>query len=294
MVRQTREIHAEQQKLTELASSNETLLKQNIAELSQQEQHRIYMIVGEGTVFLILITLGILKVYRTYKRDTELALQQRNFLLSITHELKSPIASVKLQLQTMQKHELAKEMQQQLIANSLNDTERLNNLVENILMSAQLDVKNDLLYKEQLDVSQLVNEILQKNIPEKIASRIVSHIQGGIHMKADKIAFPSILINLIENAAKYTPDSSEIKISLSTREKEIILSVADLGIGIADEEKTKVFEKFYRTGNEETRKTKGTGLGLFIVKRLTEQHNGKITIQNNQPQGSVFVITFPL
>ena len=292
LVKQTREIHSEQQKLTELASTNETILKQNIAELNKQENKRIYMVVGEGTVFLIFITLGILKVYRTYKRDTELAIQQRNFLLSITHELKSPIASAKLQLQTLQKRELERETQQQLISNALHDTERLNNLVENILMSAQLEVKDDLLHKENLNVSQLINEIVQNHVPKKILSRVVSHIQPDINIMADKIAFPSILINLIENAAKYSSEIDQIIISLSRKNQEIILSVADSGIGISDEEKNKVFEKFYRIGNEETRNTKGTGLGLFIVKRLVDQHNGKISIQNNQPNGTVFVISF--
>ncbi|HWY36186.1 MAG TPA: histidine kinase dimerization/phospho-acceptor domain-containing protein, partial [Nitrosopumilaceae archaeon] len=153
LVNQTREIHDEQEKLTALTSTDDLKLKADLVLLNKNESQRIYMIVGEGTVFLILITLGIIKVYKTYKRDTELAQQQKNFLLSITHELKSPITSAKLQMQTLQKRELDSETQKKLIANALNDIERLNALVENVLMSAGLEVNNDLLGKEKLNLS---------------------------------------------------------------------------------------------------------------------------------------------
>lgn len=292
LVKQTREIHDEKQKLTELASTNEEKLKHDLEALNKSETLHIYMIVGEGTVFLILITLGILRVFRTYKRETELARQQKNFLLSITHELKSPIASVKLQLQTLQRRELDAEVQKTLVVNALNDTDRLHALVENILMSASLETNDDLLRKEKLNLSELVQETLQNNIPEKIRKRIKAVVKENVQFYADRIAFPSILINLVENAAKYAADDSEIQVELSQQAGQVVLKIADLGPGIPDREKEKIFEKFYRTGSEETRRAKGTGLGLFIVKRLTEQHNGKISVKNNQPRGTSFVLEF--
>ncbi|MFL5753503.1 MAG: sensor histidine kinase [Bacteroidia bacterium] len=292
LVKQTREIHDEKQKLTELASTDELKLRQDLLALNQSETHRIYMIVGEGTVFLILITLGILRVFRTYRKETELANQQKNFLLSITHELKSPIASAKLQLQTLQKRELDSETQKKLISNALSDTERLQALVENILMSAGLEANDDLLRKEKLDLSALVVETLQNNIPEKKRQRLQVTIEPSIYFFADRIAFPSILINLVENAAKYSEPDSAIHVELKQKDGLIVLKVADQGPGIPDKEKEKIFEKFYRSGNEETRRAKGTGLGLFIVKRLTEQHNGKISVLNNRPSGTVFVLEF--
>jgi two-component system, OmpR family, sensor histidine kinase CiaH len=291
LVKQTREIHDEKKKLTALSSTDAEILKRDLAGLKRTETVRIYMIVGEGTVFLILITLGIIRVLKTYKRETELAQQQKNFLLSITHELKSPIASAKLQLQTLQKHELDAETRARLITNAVSDTERLQALVENILMSASLDIKDDLLRKQDLNLSELAENTIQFNVPETIKAKLDLEVQKDVFLNADPIAFPSIILNLLENADKYGGDT-RIKFELKKSGNTVVLIVSDNGPGIPDKEKEKIFEKFYRSGEEETRKAKGTGLGLFIVKRLTEQHNGKVSVKNNSPSGTTFLLEF--
>ncbi len=160
-------------------------------------------------------------------------------------------------------------------------------------MSTRLEGKNDLLQKEMLNLSVLVEETISRHLTPKIQRRLCLDIDPDIMMNVDKVAFPSIVINLIENADKYTGDDSLVEISLKKGEKEVVLQVADKGPGIAEVERNKVFEKFYRVGNEETRNTKGTGLGLFIVKRLTEQHEGKISLHQNKPMGALFRLTFP-
>ena len=108
----------------------------------------------------------------------------------------------------------------------------------------------------------------------------------------DEIAIKSIILNLLENAIKYSDENPDISIVLSSDQQQILMKISDKGIGISDKEKELVFNKFYRSGSEETRKTKGTGLGLFIVKYLVNQHFGKISIYDNQPKGSIFEIKF--
>ena len=272
-------------------SLNDVVLKGN--ELNEKLHKRWIMIAGEGTVFVTLLLLGIVQIRKTFKKESALAQQQKNFLLSITHELKSPIASAKLQLQTLQKHELDRVKQKEIISNAINDTDRLNNLVENILFAAKIDNSIYKLHKEKVNISELITEVITQTLESfKYKQKIILDIEPSIFMDIDRSSFPSIFLNLCENAVKYSTENSTITIRLKKQDHKLILSVADDGIGISDLEKGTIFKKFYRIGNEETRKTKGTGLGLYIVKYLVEQHQGTITVKNNVPKGSIFEAVF--
>jgi K+-sensing histidine kinase KdpD len=272
-------------------SLDEVVLKGN--ELNKKLHLRWVMISSEGLVFIGVLFLGIFQIRKTFKKEAELSKQQQNFLLSVTHELKSPIASTKLQLQTLQKHELSREKQKEIIANAINDTERLNNLVENILLAAKIENKVYPLYKENHNLSEYITKGMQQTIESfNYKQKIVLDIEPDIYMDIDRTNFPSIILNLFENAVKYSPQDSIITLSLKKENQKIILSVADLGAGISDREKVAIFQKFYRSGNEETRKTKGTGLGLYIVDYLVKQHNGIIVVKNNSLKGSVFEVQF--
>lgn len=271
-----------------------TLLKSNSVEETHSTEVKLnndlnkkrIMVIGEGTVFLILLSLGIIKVLNTFKKDAELAQQQNNFLLSITHELKSPMASNRLQLETLLIRDLDKDKQKQILKSAIEDIDRLNALVDNILLAAQLDQSKFELSKEKINVSELLFTILRnKNIRSEIEKDVLANL--------DKIYFTSIVLNLVENAFKYSPENSEVKIELKKQDQGISLSVADQGIGIPASERQNIFEKFYRIGKEDTRKTKGTGLGLYIVKSLVDQHNGSIRVKGNTPKGSVFELFLP-
>lgn len=270
-------------------------LKEEAKKLKAALDKKKMMIAGEGTVFLVLLVVGIYKVRSTFKKESALSKQQNNFLLSVTHELKSPLASAKLQLQTLQKRELARDQQQIILEHALSDVERFHGLVENILLVAQIDNSSSFAHLEKTNISNIITDITKKYALLLQHQCIIQQsIEPNITLNADPIYFPSILINLIENAAKYSPKGSSIKIEWkSVGGQFAILSVTDEGPGIPDEEKQQVFKKFYRVGNEDTRKTKGTGLGLFIVGSLVHEHRGKIQIKNNQPKGSIFEIIFP-
>jgi signal transduction histidine kinase len=217
--------------------------------------------------------------------------QQKNFLLSVTHELKSPIASVKLYLQTLEKRDLERSKQIELIQKAIAETNRLDHLVENILVTAQIDNHVLLIQKENRNLSDFFHEIILE-FNEKYGIALKSEIQNDVNFGFDQLAFRSILVNLIENALKYSNSTPDISVKLWTSSNAIFVSIADQGIGIQDDEKLRVFEKFFRSGNEETRQSKGTGLGLYIVKYLVEHHQGSISITSNTPKGSIFELQF--
>lgn len=272
-------------------SAEDVMLKGN--EINEKLHKRWIMISSEGSVFIGLLLLGFFQVKKSLKKENNLANQQKNFLLSITHELKSPIASAKLQLQTLQKHELSKEKQQEIISNAINDTDRLKNLVENILLAAKIDNTVFTLHTEKINISDYVEENMNQMIQLFHYKQEVNlDIEKNLYLSIDKTAFPSIILNLFENAIKYSPQNSTITLSLKKQYEKIILRIKDEGLGISDVDKKNIFEKFFRIGNEETRKTKGTGLGLYIVKHLVEQHGGSIVVKDNVPKGSVFEVSF--
>lgn len=276
---------------TGIMLSNSEYTVEDNTELKEKLHKRWLMVAGEGTVFLVLLAIGIYKTHRTFKKEIALSEQQKNFLLSITHELKSPLASNKLQVQTLLKHDLPRERQLKLLTAALHETDRLINLTDNLLMAAKIESRDFSMAKEESDISGLIREAFFPVVSNE-KENLKLDLQEGIKMKIDKTAFPSIVLNLYENARKYSAEGAPVTISLKSVQGRVILSCTDEGFGIPDTEKNKVFKKFYRIGSEETRKTKGTGLGLFIVKNLVEKHEGRISIKNNKPKGSVFEIYF--
>ena len=147
--------------------------------------------------------------------------------------------------------------------------------------------------KENVNLSEYVEEGMKQTIRAfNPKQKVALDIQPNVFFSIDKTTFPSIILNLFENAVKYSPENSLIKIILKEQGNGVILSVSDEGAGITDAEKQNIFKKFYRVGNEETRKAKGTGLGLYIVKYLTEKHNGTVFVKNNTPKGTIFEIVF--
>jgi signal transduction histidine kinase len=261
--------------------------------LHDKYQRQRVMIFTEGAVFLVLLLAGRWIVRKSFKREMELAEQQKNFLLSITHELKSPLSSVKLSLQTMAKHQLPDDKKERIISNSLMDIDRLDSLVGNILFAAKIERDQPGFSNEEVNASDMVLQICHRLSQSKKQITVHKHIQENVYMMVDPLGFTSVVVNLIENAMKYSGEVSNVTVDLHTEGDKVTFIVKDEGVGISDEEKVKVFDKFYRVGNEDTRKTKGTGLGLYIVKRFVTIYNGQITVTDNLPTGSVFTITLP-
>lgn len=293
LVRQSNENIYKEQKIAALSSPDEDIIIRDIAILEQKKMKRVYMIVGEGSVFLLILLFGASLVRRSIRRETELANQQKNFILSISHELKTPIAASKLQLQTLLKHELDREKQKQLLSNALNETERLHKLVDNVLLANQIENDNLSIQKEELNLSELLQQTISRYFQAQLdAGLIVLHIEQRIVCPGDKDLLPSVFINLIENAIKYSFETIDVEVELKMVNDKPLLEIKDKGCGVSQPEKEKIFDKFFRSGNEDTRKTKGTGIGLYIVKRICTLHQAKISVSDNQPSGSIFQIQF--
>ena len=248
--------------------------------------------IGEGSTFLLLILLGAIFVYREVRRQIRLQLQQQNFMMAVTHELKTPIAVTKLNLETLQKHKLDETRQQKMIQAALQETNRLDTLANNILVASQLEVGGYVQAKEPLDLSALVGHSVHDyrlRFPER---RWEDHVEPGINVVGDVMLLQMLVNNLVENAIKYSPREGLITITLNKKGRHTLLSVTDEGQGIPDEEKKKIFVKFYRAGQEVTRKTKGTGLGLYLCRKIAEDHKAVLKVTDNSPVGSIFTVIF--
>lgn len=275
-----------------IINSHEAFLQtERYRELSRQYKRQEWMIMGEAAVFAVSLVIGIWFINRGYFKQMLAAQQRRNFLLSITHELKSPIASIRLVLETILKRDLQRDKLEQVSRNALKETDRLNNLVNDLLLSAKLENAYQP-HREDIELPVLIEELIQKLETKYPRAEFRLHLGGQPipAIRADRMGLTSVALNLLENAVKYSPAPPEIDIRLSYQDQQLQLEVADQGIGINDKEKKHIFDKFYRVGNEDTRRTKGTGLGLYIVNQIVRAHGGTIEVLDNQPRGTVFRI----
>lgn len=260
--------------------------------IEEARKRKTAQYIGEGFTFLALIVLGTVFVFRATRRQLLLSQQQQNFMMAITHELKTPIAIAQLNLETLQKRKLDEDKQQKLISNTLQEANRLNTLCNNVLFASQLDAGAYTSAKQEIHLTDLVEGCID-DFKTRFPHRVLKeNITEGIYFYGEPLLLQMLVNNLIENALKYSPKESPVTISLEEANKKMKLTVSDEGMGITDEEKKKVFDKFYRSGDENTRRAKGTGLGLYLCKKIAESHNGFISVTDNQPSGSIFTVLF--
>lgn len=237
---------------------------------------------------ITLIIGGAMFVY--VDKILRLNAQQNNFLLAVTHELKTPISAARLALQTVKKDTSLKLLPKMLeMANS--NLLRLSNMVEQILMATRFESKFvDPVFSEK-NISELIQEaIISLELTAERKGRLLTNTPDGIIGEVDEKMLKTVIKNLITNAFKYSEDESVVEIILTDSMSQYQIQVKDQGIGILDSDKKRVFEKFYRVGEEKTRSQPGSGLGLYLVKQITEMHGGKVSILDNKPQGTVFIL----
>ena len=285
-------------RLTALNSQKTTLTPKIFAErldkVYKDSNRNTEKYIAEGITFLILILIGAFFVYRSVRKQFRVQYQQQNFMMAITHELKTPISVAKLNLETLQKYHLDEEKQKKLLRMTLQETSRLDTLINNILVSSQLEGGGYINSKEELDFSSLLKDCIKQAKSRYSERTFVENIEDEIEIAGDPLLLQLMISNLVENAVKYSPKEKPITCNLNKTNNKVALNIIDEGIGIADTEKSKIFEKFYRTGNESTRKAQGTGLGLYLCRKIAEDHNADISVTNNVPSGSNFVIHFRL
>jgi len=288
--------HITDLRYSELNSQKATLDPQNfdrqLYKIDNDSKRNTEKYIAEGVTFLILILIGAFFVYRSVRKQFRVQHQQQNFMMAITHELKTPISVAMLNLETLQKYQLDAEKQKKLIRMTLQETSRLDTLINNILVSSQLEGGGYIFSKEELDFSSLFKDCIRDAKTRYPERNFIEDLEPEIEIAGDPLLLQLLISNLIENAVKYSPKEKPIICKLNRPGKDVLMNIIDEGIGIADTEKTKIFEKFYRTGNESTRKTQGTGLGLYLCRKIAGDHNADISVTNNIPSGSNFAIHF--
>ena len=271
----------------------------HIIDLSEQIEsndgdlrNTISMIVGEAAVFFIIIFTGAFYVIRSYFKEMALAKKEKNFALSVTHELKTPIASSKLFAQTLlERKDLNIDQQKESLSKIIDEQNRLNDLVEKILMASSINDEALILSKSPVPLKNLLDNIIAQHAK---SHQFINEIGEDVIINGDEFYLISLFHNLIENAKKYSEKLTSITFTSKKINENVIISIADEGIGIKDEFKQKIYERFFRIGDEETRSTKGTGLGLFLVKEIVKLHGAQISCKDNLPKGIIFDIRFNL
>ena len=275
-------------KLSELNPAKQDDQKE-INKIKDEKRRKTGQYIGEGVTFLLLIVVGAVVVFRAVRRQFKQSQQQQNFMMALTHELKTPIAVAKLNLETLQKHRLSEEQQQQLISNTLQEAGRLNTLCNNLLLASKIEAGDYRLTTEKIDIVELVTESVN-DFKMRFPKRNIHLIAGNdVYLTGDRLLLQMAVNNLLDNAIKYSGKEGKVEIELKENE-QIKLVIKDEGKGIPDDEKNKIFNKFYRVGNLHTKEAKGTGLGLYLTKKIVEQHNGNIIVTDNTPRGSIFEI----
>ena len=278
--------------LPTIARQNSIQYQNELSKIEELRKRNIYKYIGEGATFFALILIGAVYIYRSVRRQFREQQQQQNFVMAITHELKTPIAVSRLNLETLQRYQLDEAKKEKLLSMTLQETLRLDNLINNILISSQLDGHSYHISKEELSLSDLVIDVAHQFTARYHDRTLIERIDEDIDINGDPLLLKLLVSNLLENANKYSSKEKPVVLELFKKNGAIDLKVSDEGCGIDDEEKKNVFKKFYRIGNERTRTTKGTGLGLYLCKKIAEDHYGEIWIEDNQPQGSNFIVRF--
>ena len=240
-------------------------LQQKVKQIQNFQLRKNKQFIGEGLTFLFLFLLGAIYVYRSLLKQLRYSNQQQNFMMAVTHELKTPIAIAHLNIETLLKRDLDTPQQNKLLEATLKETKRLDALSNNILLASQLDMGQYEANQQELDLSKLVKEVCQ-SFQERFPLRLLdTFIEDSIFIQGEALLIQMLLNNLLDNANKYSPVHTPIAVHLQREQAQLILSVKDLGIGIPANDREKIFEKFYRVGAESTRSSKGTGLGLYSV-----------------------------
>lgn len=254
-----------------------------------------WLILTEGLLLLISILVGVYVIFLYWKKQSALVREQRHFISQVTHELKSPLASLQLHLETIRRHQPPPEKLAAFLETMLGDTTRLNGLIDNLLSASRVEQKHWRLDLQTIDFSAFVEKYFrarQFTLPK--AGKLTMDINPGIHAAVDREAMETVLRNLLENAILYSDKSPQINVSLGTAGNNCCLAITDQGRGIDFNEQKKIFKMFYRIRRKDEN-IRGTGLGLFIVHATVRRHHGRVMVESSgKDQGTTFKIYLPL
>jgi two-component system, OmpR family, sensor histidine kinase SenX3 len=269
--------------------------------LNWREGIRVFL----GIIFFGAIVAGLVLNTIFLVREIRRNEQHDSFINAVTHELKTPIASIRLYLQTLQRREVDEAQRRQFYELMLLDTDRLLHTVEQVLKAGAAAQKKSLLHPSPVDFDSLVRECMElartrhhlqpANLEYRESQSLLAHNGDGGQVLGDPEELRTAVSNLLDNAVKYSPDGVHISVELDAPDEErIVLRVRDQGVGIPQQELKRIFKRFYRVTQRSLAQVKGTGLGLFIVRSIARKHGGRVFAESEGAgKGTTLTLELP-
>lgn len=254
-----------------------------------------------GAIFFVVIIAGLVLNTIFLIREIRLNEQHDSFINAVTHELKTPIASIRLYLETLQTREVDEAKRQEFYRVMLADNDRLLHTVEQVLRASRTGHRRRQLHQSLIDLAELVHECIELarvrlNLTDatlRFASPLP--LDEKVLVKGDAEELRAAISNLLDNAVKYSDKNIDVTVELDTpTPRQVVLRVTDQGIGIPREQLKRIFKRFYRVQRRVALRAKGTGLGLFIVQSVIDKHSGKVFAESEgEGLGSTFTVQLP-
>ncbi|MCH7666254.1 MAG: HAMP domain-containing histidine kinase [Acidobacteria bacterium] len=283
----------------EMNSSGELVVSRKALEDLRQQRVRWLSQYGwEGGFFLAVLVISMAAVWRALYQESVLRRRQQNFIAAVSHELKSPLASLQLSAETLSFRDLPRDQILKLAHRLRADAGRMEDMISKILDTSQLDQGWIVLHPEPLEIGAMVDHVLEElehRITE-VGARVHVDIAPDLAIRADPVGVRTVLSNLLDNALKAVrgKDQGTLRIRAVRDKRYVHLRVEDDGVGFRPEESVLLFEKFYRPGNEMRREGSGQGLGLYIARRFVELEKGRLKAHSDGiNQGAVFEVSWP-
>jgi signal transduction histidine kinase len=256
-----------------------------------------YALLGVGVALLVLVLVGVIVYLALTVKAIALSQRQSNFIDSVTHELKSPLASLKLYLQTLTRRPVSPEQQADFHRFMLQDVERLDTLIDHLLDAAKTLQRRPAQATETAALEPVLaracaNAVRRYGVPE---GSVRLDCDAGLRVRGREADLEIVFRNLVDNAVKYSLPEPIVEVTAQAAQQgRAVVRVADNGPGIPISQRTNVFRRFTRLGSELERSTPGTGLGLFLVRSLVKQLRGKVTVKGRLPdRGTIMEVDIP-
>jgi signal transduction histidine kinase len=271
-----------------------TIYQRNESDLRKESRKKMFFLYALITLSLLVLISGTFLILQGLSNERKLLFMKSNFLSSVTHELKTPLTSIRMFSEMLQRGRLKSPEKAAQYAGMINkEAHRLDTLIQGILSYTRMEQNKEIVNKQPVDLHSCAEQAINSlsNQAEEKGIALEYSLQPQCIINGDATSLLSLFQNLIENAIKYT-NNGFIKVDLTSQPNHYIFSVMDSGIGIPATERKKIFQDFYRIGDEMTRTTKGSGLGLAIVKRIADAHNADVSVESEVNIGSTFKVLF--